>query len=163
MEGDTLFPEFLRTVECRGGVTAPIADVLPGLTAGRIDTVVASPTAVSALQWHTRLTHVMQQSNAVLVGATLFSREDVQALPADLQEVLRTTGAQAHQRLSEAVRREDDRYFQTLTAAGGTMTTVDASPHEAAWRAAAQQTRERMVGPVFSRELLDRVLAARGH
>lgn len=158
LENDPIFPELLRVIGAQG-VPLPIGGVMDALEAGRVDTVVASATAVSALQWHTRLTHVLQQSSAVLLGATLFSKERVDALPADLQQALRETAAQAHEALQRTVRRDEERYFQTLSTRPG-MTLVDGSQFETEWRQVAQQTRERLVGRVYSRELLDRVIAA---
>ena len=54
---DAMFTEFLSVIGANG-VRLGIPEVLPGLSTGQIDTVVASATAASALQWHTRLTHV---------------------------------------------------------------------------------------------------------
>lgn len=157
-ENDPIFPELLRVIGAEG-IPLPISGVMSALEQGRIDTVVASATAASALQWHTRLTHVLQQTNAVLLGATLFSKERVDALPADLQQALRETAAQAHETLQRTVRRDDDRYFQTLSTRPG-MTVVDGSQFESEWRQVAQQTRERLVGRLYSRELLERAIAA---
>jgi TRAP-type C4-dicarboxylate transport system substrate-binding protein len=156
-EGDTMFPEFLRAAGATG-VALRMSDVRGALEAGRIDTVVASATAVSALQWHTRLTHVTQQSSAVLIGATLFDKARVDALPADLQQALRDTARQAHETLQRTVRRDDDRYYETLVSRG--MTPVDATAHEAAWRQSAQRAREALIGSVYSRQQLDRAIAA---
>ena len=160
LENDPIFPELLRVIGAEG-VPLPIGGVMQALEQGRIDTVVASATAASALQWHTRLNHVLAQSNAVLLGATLFSKARVDALPADLQQALRETAAQAHDALQRTVRRDDERYYQTLSTRPG-MTIVDGSQFESEWRQVAQQTRDRLVGRVYSRELLDRAIAARG-
>ncbi len=155
---DPMFGEFLRLVGATG-VPLGIGEVMAGLNAGRIDTVVASATAASALQWHTRLTHVMQQSSAVLLGGTLMSKARFDALPPDLQQTLRATGLQAHEALQRTVRRDDERYYETLTTRHG-LTPVDLTPHAAEWRQMAEQSRERLVGRVFPRDLLDRALAA---
>lgn len=154
---DPIAPEFLHVVGATP-VELPLGGVMGALNAGQVDTVVASASAVSALQWHTRLTHVMQQSNAVLVGGTLIAKPRFDALSPALQQALRDTGRQAHETLQRTVRRDDDRFYEALTSHG--MTPVDASAHEAEWRQAAQQARERLVGRVFERALLDRALAA---
>lgn len=154
---DPIAPEFLQVVGATP-VPLPLGGVLGALGSQQVDTVVASATAVSALQWHTRLTHVMQQSDAVLVGGTLMSKTRFDALSPAHQQILRDTARQAHETLNRTVRRDDDRFFQSLTAHG--MQTVDASAHSAEWRQAAQQARDRLVGRVFDRALLDRALAA---
>src|SRR6185436_7433856 len=53
---DPIFPEYLQVIGAHG-VRLGLAEVLPALTSGQIDTLVASATAASALQWHTHLTH----------------------------------------------------------------------------------------------------------
>lgn len=158
LENDPIFPELLRVIGGTG-VPLPIGGVRAALDAGRIDTVVASATAVSALQWHARMTHVTQDSNAILIGATLFSKERVDALPADLQQALRDTARQAHETLQRTVRRDDQRYYEALLSRHG-IQPVSAQTHAVEWRQAAQQTRERLVGRIYSREQLDRAIAA---
>lgn len=158
LPGDPIAPVFLEVVGARP-VPLPIGGVMGSLNAGQLDAVVASASAASALQWHTRLTHVTSQSNAVLIGGTLISKARFDALPAPLQQMLRDTGATAHQRLQQRVRADDDRYFTQLTSRG--MIAVDASAHEAEWRRSAEQVRDRLTGSVLDRALLQRVLAAR--
>ena len=65
----------------------------------------------------------------------------------------------AHARLQRDVRQGDDRAYQQLTTRHG-MTAVDGSAAASEWRQAATQARDRLVGRVYSRELLDRALAA---
>jgi TRAP-type C4-dicarboxylate transport system substrate-binding protein len=155
---DAMFGEFLRIVGANG-VSLGIPEVLPALSTGQIDTVIASATAVSALQWHTRVTHVTRQSAAMLVGATILWRDDYTALPADVRTALDDTSARAHQTLVRTIRRDDDRYYTSLTTEHG-LTEVDGAAYESEWRDVARQTREAMVGRLYDRALLDRVMAA---
>jgi TRAP-type C4-dicarboxylate transport system substrate-binding protein len=154
---DPIGPALLQVVGAVG-VSAPIGEVLQALHEGRIDTVVASAIAVNALQWHTRLTHVTHFSSAVVVGATVISRERYEALPVDLQTALRDTARQAHDLLQRTVRLDDDRAYQALLQRG--MIPVDASAHQAEWHQVAHQTRQRLVGRYFTRELLDRAITS---
>lgn len=158
---DTMFGEFLRIIGANG-VALGVPEVLPALSTGQIDTVIASATACSALQWHTALTHVTRQSAAMLVGATILWGEDYNGLAPELRTALDTTAAQAHATLIRTIRRDDDRYYTALTTEHG-MTEVDGSAYESEWRDVARQTREAMVGRLYTRELLDRASAAAGH
>jgi TRAP-type C4-dicarboxylate transport system substrate-binding protein len=158
---DSMFGEFLEVVGATG-VRLGVPEVLPALSTGQIDTVVASATAASALQWHTRVTHVTQQANAILVGATIMSQQRYAALPADLRQAFDETSAQAHTQLVRRIRQDDDRFYTALTTQHG-LTPVDASAHQSEWRDAARQTRERLAGRVYPRELMERVIAARGN
>lgn len=158
---DSFFGEFLQVVGANG-VRLGVPEVLPALSTGQVDTVIASATVASALQWHTRVTHVTQQANAILIGATILSQEKYNSLPAELQTALDETGVQAHTALSRRIRTDDDRYYTALTTRHN-LTAVDVSAHETEWRDAARQTRERLAGRLYPRELMERVMrAARG-
>lgn len=159
---DAMFGEFLEVVGANG-IRLGVPEVLPALSTGQIDTVISSATAASALQWHTRTTHVTQQPNTLLIGATVLSHEKYQSLPADLQTALDETSAQAHRALVSRIRRDDRRYYQVLTTQHG-LTAVDVSAHESEWRDAARQTRERLAGRLYPRDLMERVMrTARGN
>ncbi len=118
--------------------------------------------AVSALNWagQGRLTHVSSQPTSVLVGATVIASADVTALPADIQEQLRTTGARAHETLQRTLRRYDDRAYETLTTRQ--VVTPFTMGADAEWSALAEATRARLVsGNVLPRALLDRATTFR--
>lgn len=155
---DSMFGAFLEVVGANG-VRLGVPEVLPALSTGQVDTVVASATAASALQWHTRVTHVTQQANTILVGATILSKEKYDSLPEDLRTALDETSAQAHTALVQRIRRDDERYYRALTTRHG-LTAVDLTPHQAEWNTAARQTRERLAGRLYPRALMDRVMAA---
>ncbi|MBX7194095.1 MAG: TRAP transporter substrate-binding protein DctP [Sandaracinaceae bacterium] len=138
-------------------VALPLGQVGAAINDHRVDTVVASAMAVSALNWagQGRLTHVSSQPTSVLVGGTVISSADIAALAPDLQEHLRRTGTQAHETLQRTLRRDDDRAYETLTTRGGvTPFTMGA---DAEWRTLATETRNRLVtSHVLPRALLDR-------
>lgn len=142
-------------------VTLPLSGVGAAIADHRVDTVVASAMAASALGWtgQGRLTHVSSQPTSVLVGGTVIASADVAALAPDLQEHLRRTGTQAHETLQRTLRRDDERAYETLTRQGLTPFTLAA---DAEWRTLATQTRERLVTThVLPRALLDRAAATR--
>jgi len=160
LTGDAIFGEFLTQIHATP-VPLPLAGVLPALAGGRIDVVLGSATIINALQWHTHLTHVILGSRAVLMGATLMSRADYDALPAAQRSALDTTAAQAHARLLHDIRQSDDRAYATLVSRG--MIETNASAHDAAWLAAAQSTRRALVGRLYSQALLNQAWTAAGH
>ena len=159
---DSMFGEFLSVVGATG-VRLGVPEVLPALSTGQIDTVVASATAASALQWHTRVTHVTQQANTILIGATLLSQAKYESLSPEHQAALDETAERAHRTLVARIRRDDRRYYTALTTRHG-LTAVDISPHQAEWDQAATETRNRLAGRLYPRALMQRVMsAARGH
>ena len=155
---DSMFGEFLSVVGATG-VRLGVPEVLPALSTGQIDTVVASATAASALQWHTRVTHVTQQANTILVGATILSQEKYESLSAEHRAALDETSERAHRTLVARIRRDDRRYYTALTTSHG-LTAVDISAHQSEWQQAARQTRERLAGRLYPRALMERVMAA---
>lgn len=155
---DSMFGEFLSVVGATG-VRLGVPEVLPALSTGQIDTVVASATAASALQWHTRVTHVTEQANSYLIGATIISEEKFQSLSPEHQTALLETAEQAHTALIRRIRRDDRRYYTALTTRHG-LTAVDTTPHRAEWQQAARQTRENLAGRLYPRALMERVMAA---
>jgi TRAP-type C4-dicarboxylate transport system substrate-binding protein len=157
---DPVFNEFLSVVGANP-VLLGVPEVYPALQTRMVDTVPASALAAVTMQWHTRLSFILKQSSGFLVGATIVSNDAWGRLNADQQRALSETGAQAHRALNRLIRRDDDRAYQELITRHG-ITEVDISAHAAEWERAQNQTRDRLVGRVFPRELLDQVLAARG-
>jgi len=155
---DSMFGEFLTVVGATG-VRLGVPEVLPALSTGQIDTVVASATAASALQWHTRVTHVTQQANSILIGATLLNQAKYESLSPEHRAALDSTSEQAHRTLVARIRRDDRRFYTALTTRHG-ITAVDTSAHEAEWTAAATETRNRLAGRLYPRALMQQVIAA---
>ena len=155
---DSIFGEFLTVVGATG-VRLGVPEVLPALSTGQIDTFVASATAASALQWHTRATHVTQQPNTILIGATILSEAKYQSLSPELQAALDETSEQAHTALVRRIRRDDARYYTALTTRHG-LTAVDTTPYRSEWMEAARQTRENLAGRLYPRPLMEQVMAA---
>ncbi len=157
---DPIFNEFLSVVGANP-VLLGVPEVYPALQTRMVDTVPASALAAVTMQWHTRLRFMIKQSSGFLVGATIISNTAWDRLNADQKRALTETGAQAHRALNRLIRRDDDRAYQDLISRHG-ITEVDVAAHQSEWQQAENQTRDRLVGRVFPRELLDQVLAARG-
>jgi TRAP-type C4-dicarboxylate transport system substrate-binding protein len=160
LPGDAIFGEFLTQIHATP-VPLPLAGVLPALASGSVDVTLGSATIINALQWHTRLTHVIAGSRAVLMGATVMQRSVYDALPVAQRTLLDTTAAQAHARLLSDIRASDARAYTTLISRG--MIETDASAHDADWIAAARATRAALVGRLYSQALLTQALTAAGH
>ena len=153
---DAIFSEFLDVVGANPRRLG-IGEVYPALQTGMVDTVPASALAVVALQWHSRLQYYSQHSAGILVGATILKKDKFDALPEAHREALLETSRRGHRLVAQAIRREDDRALQVIARR---MTAVDTTPHEAEWRLAALQTRDRLVGRIFPQALFDAVVRA---
>ncbi len=155
--GDAIFSEFLNVVGANPRRLG-IPEVYPALQTGMIDTVPGSALAAVSLQWFTRLQYFSEQTSGVLIGATIMKKDKLDALSEEHRTAFQETGRRAHRLLARAIRREDARSLRVLNQR---LTAVPTS-HEDEWRAAAEETRNRLAGRVYPRALLDAVVRAAG-
>jgi TRAP-type transport system periplasmic protein len=154
---DPVFPELLKTVGANG-VALALPEVFPALQTKMVDTVIASPTAALGLQWFNHVKYMTKQADIALVGATLIKNQLYKSLPPDAQQVLIETGRQAHQKALELIASEEQNDYNTLKGRG--IQEVDTTPHATAWAKSYADVRTRLTGKLFSKELLERVVAA---
>lgn len=154
---DPVFPEMLKLVGANG-VPLALPEVFPALQTKMVDTVIASPTAALGLQWFNNVKYMTKQADIALVGATLITNQLYKSLPPDAQQVLVDTGRQAHQKALELIATEEKVDYETLKGRG--IQEVDTAPHAAEWAKSYGELRSRLTGKLFSKELLERVLAA---
>ncbi len=99
-------------------VPLSITDVYTSLSTGLIDTVYCTPLAAIALQWFNRTHYVADMPMANGIGAILVSERFFRGLPADLQALVRKTGAELSRRLIRATRADDRKSLAVLRRQG---------------------------------------------
>jgi TRAP-type C4-dicarboxylate transport system substrate-binding protein len=130
-----------------------VPEILPGLTNGTINVVVAPPLAAEQLQWAARLDNINTGVGGYGIGALVFSSAKIKSLPADAQALLIETGKLAGDALTVRIRREDDAAYARLI---GRMTKTDPSTAEAAeWTKLFTDTRAKLRGTVFNAQVFD--------
>lgn len=154
---DLIFSEFLKVVGANP-VSLGVPEVYPSLQTKIIDTVPASALAAVSLQWYTQLKYVTASSNGIIVGATIIKKDKFDALTEEQKTALVDTGVRAHKALNKSIRRDDDKAYATILKRG--ISTVDTTPYQAEWDAAAEKTRKNLTGRVYPKSLLDKVEAA---
>lgn len=95
-------------------VSLPITEVYTSLSTGLLDTVVSTPLASIALQWAGKTPYMSTQPMATGIGAVVVSSRFYSGLPADLQALLKASGAQLSQRLIAETRRDDIKALDVL-------------------------------------------------
>ena len=95
-------------------VSLPITEVYTALSTGLLDTVVATPLASIALQWSGKTPYMSSVPMATGIGAVLVSNKFYASLPADLQMLLKTSGAVLSKRLIADTRRDDQKALAVL-------------------------------------------------
>jgi TRAP-type C4-dicarboxylate transport system substrate-binding protein len=144
------------------GVPLQVPEVYGALQTGMIDSLVATALAVVALQWHTKLTHVSQRTNGVLLGAMIMTNDKWQSIPEDVRKHLQDEIRKNTEGDRQNVRKSDDRAYKKLLERGYTATPFSAAA-EKEYQTMAETVRKRLAGRVYPQALLDRVIKiARG-
>lgn len=154
---EPIFGEFLSVVGATP-VVLGVNEVYPSLQTGVVNAVPGSALAAVSFQWHTRVRFVTQQNSGIIVGATIINKPIFDGLTEAQRAALTSTAERAHTALRRAVRRDDDRAYQTVLGRGITQTDLTAT--QAEWATAQATTRTRLTGRLYSAALLRSVESA---
>ena len=152
---DLVMPAFYETVGVQP-VAMQLPEVLTALQTNRVDSFITSPVAAVSLQWTTRATHMLDMPTNVVVGATIFGKNQINSLPPDQQTALRETATQFHQLLIQNLRRDEAAAVRSIGTRGITVTTVGDS-ERAQWNEVFARTRTRLVGRIADAAFINRV------
>ena len=129
---DVIAPKIYETI---GGITpvpGSVTEFLPMLQSGKINVMNTPALAATQLQWSSRLDHMNTNGTAYAIGAMIMSNSVLKDLPADQRKVVKRYGKKAAKRLTNTIRAEDEKAFNTLK---GKMTTHDPTDAEKAeWK-----------------------------
>lgn len=141
------------------GVSLQVPEVLGAIQTGRVDTVIASPLAATALQWAASMQYMSDRSNSASLGGIIVSRTQFQSLPPDQQQMLREVVAQFNTLLARNVARDDNAAAQSLQQRGVQVIQLnDAERNQ--WQSLFTRARSRLVGVVGDAAWISRVEAA---
>jgi TRAP-type C4-dicarboxylate transport system substrate-binding protein len=118
-QGDPLGEAFFSASKL-APIPLSIIDVYSQLSTrhGAIDTVYMSPFGALAMQWHTKVKYVTNIPMTNGIGGLIVSRKFFDKLPADLQEILKRTGAEAGEKIIEIARRDNQQSIELLKQSG---------------------------------------------
>jgi len=88
-------------------VPLPISDVMTALQTGLIDTVITSPIAAIALQWHTKIQYVMDEPLTYFSALLVIDKKAFNRLKEEDRELVRTHMGQAFARIDEQNRKDN--------------------------------------------------------
>jgi TRAP-type C4-dicarboxylate transport system substrate-binding protein len=149
---DAIQPALYQVI---GGVTPVplnVPEVLPQLNTGAVNIVVAPALAAEQLQWASKLDHIVGDTSGFAIGALVFSSKSLDALPADLRQIVTDTGKVAAAALTTRIRNEDAAAFGRMK---GKMTVVTLSADEKTkWDGIFKQVRQRLAQGTFSPDLV---------
>jgi len=136
-------------------VRVGIPEILPSLSAGRINVLTAPALAAEQLQWAVHLDHIGSDVAGIAVGAMVMSAARLNALPADVVEMMQRTGKRAGKILRRRVRKMDDEAYQRLSKRMTTVTLTSAE--RAVWDAKFAEVRRQLGQRVFTSRLVSRI------
>lgn len=159
-EGDPLAESMYRAM----GVTpVPLAitDVLTSLQTNLIDAAYAPELGAIAFQWHTK-TKFMTDVNLVNgTGGILFTKAAWAKVSAKDQAIIKSIVQQRAKDLVQSTRRDNAASKAAVQGAGIKIVTLDAAA-VTELQTIGKQVREELVGKLYSKQLLDQVLALLG-
>lgn len=155
---DLVSPAFYEEAHVRA-VPLQLPEVLTALQTNRVDSFVTTPVAAISLQWTTRVTHMTDMPISVVVGATIFGKNQLQSLPADQRTALRETAAQFHHLLIANLRRDEVAAVRSIGNRNITVVPVSAA-ERAQWTTLFDRTRTRLVGRIADQAFINRVRSA---
>ena len=147
-----LLKEFYRMIGCTG-VPIGLTEVYSALKVGLIDLVWGSALITSLLQWHAKIQYISEPTG-LLQGGAVITRRFWDRLAKRDQEAILKMVEEERKEIQEDVREVDGKMYRKLIKRG-------IKPYEftnmGEWLAAGKKLRDKMVGRLYSREMLTRV------
>jgi TRAP-type C4-dicarboxylate transport system substrate-binding protein len=139
------------------GVPLGVPEVYGALQTKMIDAVVTTALAGVALQWTAKLNYVTKRVFGPLVGGLVINTKKWDSIPENVRAQLLTMIKSNYEGDSKNIRKDDVKAYEKLLTRGYTATEFTAQG-EAELKTYQKKARDSLVGRVYSKELLDRVL-----
>jgi len=144
-------------------ISLSITDVATSLSTNMIDAANTTPYGAVAFQWYSRFKYIGEFPTTNINGATIVSKKVWDRISPENQKIILQVSHDLHNRLVQATRKEDADCVKILLKSG--LKVVRTGPtFEKDMKdllEAGRVCRENLVGRMYSRELLDRVVALR--
>jgi TRAP-type C4-dicarboxylate transport system substrate-binding protein len=152
-------PEQARIMKDWG--TRPVllesTDVLPGLSTGMINVILATPFSANAGQYATLAKHMIAINWAPLVGAALIRKHVWDRVPADCRQELLTIAADAGRAIKASGRKESEEAAEAMERKQGLKVYVPCPEVDEEWRQTARSAYPKIRGTLVPAELFDKV------
>jgi TRAP-type C4-dicarboxylate transport system substrate-binding protein len=139
-------------------VPLPLAEASRAYEEGRIDGFIALPIAALAFGWSVQAHYLTYLRISYLPGGVVFAARSLEKLSATDQQLLRAEVTALLARADEAGRQADKQLLGGLLQKQGVTLVPVSESFRAEFFAAAQAARDRMVGKIVPKPLLERVL-----
>lgn len=139
-------------------ISLDITDVHTSLQTGLIDGVYISPYGALALQWYAKTQYMLDYPLTNSIGAVLITKKKLESLPPDIRQIFIDHTKDYMRKIVQSSRRENQESITVLKKNGIKLVAPKSSTAVAEFEAAGKRTRERLVGRLYSQEILDQVL-----
>ena len=157
-EGDPLAESLLKTVGV-SPVPLPITDVVTSLQTGLIDGVYTSPMGCISLQWFTRVSYMTDLPVTHANGAVVITKKIFDTLSPSAQAIVKESGKKYFALLNEATGKEGTASLTTLKEKGVEPIAL-AESDRAGFEQVGGTVREKLIGTLYTRQVLDQTLQA---
>lgn len=154
---DPVFGAYIQAIGANP-VRVGAMEVYGGLQTRMIDTVPSSAMTAIAFQWYTKLNYMADDNINIVIGGSIVEKSKFDQLTPEDQRTLIETAERAARASDKIVLRDDARAYETLLKRG--MKEVDIAANRDAWDSVADKTRQKLIGRVYSKSLLQAVQQA---
>lgn len=158
-QGDTLVQAMFKAFDL-SPVPLTLPDVLPSLQSGLIDACYGTPLGVLAFQWFTRVKYRVTPALTRVMGALVVAQHQWQKLSPEQRALVRETVKTYAAKATASVRQHEKKALPLLAASGIEEIAMSAEDIELLQQR-SEQLRQDLIGKLYPKELLDRVLAFR--
>jgi len=145
---------------CREGGISPVplspSEVLPSLQTGIVNAAPSTPLVCVALQWFSKFKFMTDLTMSIAIGATVMTKKQFDRLDASTQSLLRDVAKRYHQKLTQRIREDNAESIETLKKNGIRIVPATESAIKE-WEEVALSVRKKLIGEIYSQELLDEV------
>jgi TRAP-type C4-dicarboxylate transport system substrate-binding protein len=147
-----MLKEFYKQIGATG-VPLDIAEVYGAMQTGMIDTFWGTAVLSAALQWHRTAKFMSREGLGFISGAVVFRRGAWDPLPDTAKKAFNSIIEERAAEGQKEIREMDDKTFDRLSKRG--IKPIDAED-ESEWWAAGKQLRRRLVGRIYTQQLVDK-------
>lgn len=156
-QGDPLADAFYTELG-KTPVSLSVTDVRLSLQTGMIDAVYGSPLSTLVLQWFTKLKYISDIPFTNACGAVLMDKKSFDQMKPEHQQALMEIAGKRLKELA-AKTREDNRLAYKRLQDEGLQVVNSTEAQRAEMRGIGYKVQNRLIGKLYSRELLDEVLS----
>jgi TRAP-type C4-dicarboxylate transport system substrate-binding protein len=136
-------------------VALSIADVMTSLSTRLIDAAGSTPGTAVALRWYTKFKYMSEYPSICVQGATIVRKDQWDKISPETQKLIKKLSQKYYDEFVHEQRKEDEKAIQLLKKAG---IQIVRGEDLSFIKNIAKKVRNDLVGKLYSRELLDKVL-----